>query len=350
MAKAVQLPSGKWRCQVFLGTDSNGKMIRRSFTAKTKKEAEEMAKKCEVTDKKNIRLDDADMTVEDAARRFIAKKKKELEKGKMSPTTVNLYDSYLRNLLPGISRYPVRKITDKVINDWISDLEEDHSPKTVKNAWSFVRSSLWDVLPHSTIIDWNIQLPAQVRKKVSVPTEADLRKLLKYLKVTDYDLYLAVILAAFGTMRRSELAALTADDVHGNVITVDKALVRSLEGDWVIKGTKTEMSTRDVVMPAFVVNALPTEGKIININPSQITCRFVRTLEKINMPHFRFHDLRHYSASIMHALGATNEIIKARGGWTTDQTINEHYRGNMTEYEAAFTKKLNNHFSKKFVI
>ena len=65
---------------------------------------------------------------------------------------------------------------------------------------------------------------------------------------------------------------------------------------------------------------------------------------------FRFHDLRHYSASIMHALGASNEIIMHRGGWSNDQTLNEHYRGNMSEYDAAFTEKLNKHFSKKFVI
>ena len=37
MAKAKKLPSGKWRVQVFLGKDADGKQIRRSITAPTKK-------------------------------------------------------------------------------------------------------------------------------------------------------------------------------------------------------------------------------------------------------------------------------------------------------------------------
>lgn len=43
MAKAKKLPSGKWRVQVFLGKDADGKQIRRSITAPTKKEAEQKA-------------------------------------------------------------------------------------------------------------------------------------------------------------------------------------------------------------------------------------------------------------------------------------------------------------------
>ena len=350
MAKAEKLPSGKWRCRVFLGRDANGKMIRRSFTASSKKEAEEKAKRCEIQDKKGTRLDDADMTVLNAVDRYISKKTAEMEKGKISPTTLTAYDSYRRNLMDDIGAFPVRKITDRILNEWISDLEENHSAKTIKNAWSLVRSSLMEVLPRSTVIDWRIDLPGMSKKKVTVPKESDLKKLLQYLKGTDYDLYLACLLSAFGTMRRSELCALTADDVHGNVISVNKALVRDSEGNWILKTTKTEMSVRDIVMPDFVINALPTEGNLININPSRISDRFFKVMTKLEIEKFRFHDLRHYSASIMHALGASNEIIMHRGGWSNDQTLNAHYRGNMSEYDAKFTEKLNDHFSEKFVI
>ena len=350
MAKATKLPSGKWICTAFIGRDKNGKKIRKSFTAKTKKEAEDMAKRCEVKEKKSSCLDDADMTVFDAVDRYISKKTAEAERGKISPTTLTAYGSYRKNLIDGIGDYPVRKITDKVLNEWICDLEETHSPKSVKNAWSMVRSALMDVLPRSTVIDWRIELPVISKKKVNVPTEKDLHTLLQYLKNNDYDLYVACLLAAFGTMRRSEIGALTADDVHGNIISINKALVRDQQGNFVLKTTKTEMSTRDVVMPAFVINALPESGPLVNINPSRISDRFFKVLSRLDVKKFRFHDLRHYSASIMHALGASNEIIMHRGGWSNDQTLNEHYRGNMSEYDAAFTEKLNNHFSKKFVI
>lgn len=37
MPKAKKLPSGSWRCQVYLGKDGNGKNIYKSVTAGTKK-------------------------------------------------------------------------------------------------------------------------------------------------------------------------------------------------------------------------------------------------------------------------------------------------------------------------
>ncbi|MCR5108531.1 MAG: site-specific integrase, partial [Lachnospiraceae bacterium] len=84
--------------------------------------------------------------------------------------------------------------------------------------------------------------------------------------------------------------------------------------------------------------------------PAWITENFTNTLNKLDIPHFRFHDLRHYSASIMHALGASDECIMNRGGWATDHALKEHYRGNMSEYDTRFTKKLNKHFEKKFAV
>ncbi len=43
MANAKQMPSGNWRVQVFLGTDKNGKKIKKSITARTRWEAEKLA-------------------------------------------------------------------------------------------------------------------------------------------------------------------------------------------------------------------------------------------------------------------------------------------------------------------
>lgn len=46
---------------------------------------------------------------------------------------------------------------------------------------------------------------------------------------------IAVYLAAFGTLRRSEVCALTADDVNGNIISVNKVLVDKGANEWVLK-------------------------------------------------------------------------------------------------------------------
>lgn len=352
MANAKQLPSGKWRCTAFLGRDKDGKQIRRSFTAPTKREAETLAKECEAIEKSSMHIDSRDMTVYCAIDRYIAKKEKKTEKEDISPVTIVGYKSMRNNLYSDIGDIPVLKINDTIINEWIDTLFEDHSAKTCKNAWSLCRAALIEVLPRHVVIDWRVELPKISKAKVKVPLEKDILTLLKYFREKDYDMYLACLLSSFGTLRRSEICALTADDIDRDacIVSINKALVLKSGKEWALKGTKTEQSTREVVLPAFVINALPETGNIISINPSRVSDRFIKTLKKLDLRYFRFHDLRHYSASIMHELGASNEVIMKRGGWSNEYTLNQHYRGAMNEYDAAFTEKLNDHFEEKFAI
>lgn len=178
-----------------------------------------------------------------------------------------------------------------------------------------------------------------------MPTDDEIKALMDYLKEYDYDMYVACSLAAFGTMRRSEICALTADDVKGNIISVNKALVLSTDGEWITKTTKNISSTREIEMPDFVINLLPKEGKLVKINPSRVSDRFIKYLKRLDMRRFRFHDLRHYSASIMHAIGVPDVYIMERGGWSSDHTLKNIYRGSMDDFSRKFTDMTNEHFS-----
>ena len=60
---------------------------------------------------------------------------------------------------------------------------------------------------------------------------------------------------------------------------------------------------------------------------------------------FRFHDLRHYSASIMHAIGIPDQYIMARGGWKTDTVLKAVYRNVINDEQKKFTDKINSHFT-----
>lgn len=352
MAKATKQANGKWKCTVFLGRDKQGKQLRKVVYGATKKEAEENAHKCGLVEKKKLNgIDDRALTVFDAIDRYIIKKEAETEKGKMSPATLRSYKSMRDHVFTDIGDIPILRIDDTIINEWIDGLEEEHAPKYCKNCWSLCRASLIEVLPRSTVIDWRIELPKIIKTKVRVPGETDILTILQYYRVNDFDMYRACLLAAFGTLRRSEICALTADDIDRatNTVHIDKALVMNEAKEWVLKSTKTELSTRDVVLPAFVINALPESGMVFNKTPLALSDKFSRTVDKFGM-HFRFHDLRHYSASIMHELGASDVIIQHRGGWSNSETLNRHYKGAMPEYEAKFTEKLNTHFEKKFAI
>lgn len=62
------------------------------------------------------------------------------------------------------------------------------------------------------------------------------------------------------------------------------------------------------------------------------------------MRYFRLHDLRHYSASIMHATGVPDVYIMGRGGWSSDYTLKNIYRGSMDDYSKQYTNITNQHF------
>ena len=72
---------------------------------------------------------------------------------------------------------------------------------------------------------------------------------------------------------------------------------------------------------------------------------FGRLLKRINIPHFRFHDLRHYSASVQHAMGIPDAYIMERGGWGNDAVLKNVYRHTMEEQKKRMADKANAYFS-----
>ena len=70
MATAKKLPSGNWRVRLYIGENSNGKKLYKSFTARTKKEAEFLAAEYNLKRKGKPK----DLTIGDAIDGYIANK------------------------------------------------------------------------------------------------------------------------------------------------------------------------------------------------------------------------------------------------------------------------------------
>ena len=91
MPKAKRLPSGSWRVQVYAGKALDGKPIRESFTAPTKKEAEYMAAQWQL--QRSARPED--YTVAEAISAYI-----DAKSAILSPSTVQKYKSLARRPSP----------------------------------------------------------------------------------------------------------------------------------------------------------------------------------------------------------------------------------------------------------
>ena len=335
MATARKLPSGSYRCRVYVGK-KDGKNIYKSFTAPTKKEAELLALSYLNDIERENYQDSLSDTVGNIVSKYIRSKEKIL-----SQTTLRGYLSIQKNLMGEISNTKIKDLNSAITQVWIGNISIEHSPKTVKNAYGLLSAALDMFYPNKTL---KVQLPQKENKQLYVPTDTDIIQLISYFKEHDFDMYIACLLSAFGTLRRSELCALTADDIVGNSVIINKALIKNLNKEWVLKSTKTTESTRIVDLPQFVIDALPKDGPLVKIDPARVSDRFIKTQKKLNNRTFRFHDLRHYSASVMHAIGVPDVYIMERGGWKSDTTLKKIYRGKMDDYQRKFTDHTNRHF------
>ncbi|MGO5051467.1 site-specific integrase [Lachnospiraceae bacterium LCP25S3_G4] len=340
MAKAKKLPSGQWRTLVYSHTeksiDKDGKTkdkrIYESFTADTKKESEYLAAEFSLN---KSRLEKYDFTVKEAMLKYV-----ESKKDVISPTTIRGYNTLIKNAFNEIDGTKTKKLTQEDVQIWVNNYSKNHSPKTVNNAHGFLSSVLSIYEPKLKL---RTKLPMAVRPALYTPSDSDIKTLLKYVSGTELEK--AILLASFGAMRRGEICALTDKDINGNIIKINKSMVRNNNGGFIIKSPKTLSSFREVDMPEFVIDKFKdTKGRLVNMHPEDISKVFGSILKSAGLPHFRFHDLRHYSASIMHAIGIPDQYIMARGGWKTDRVLKQVYRNVIEEENKKFNQKINSHF------
>ena len=313
---ARKLKSGRWNARAYIGKDESGKSVFRSFTADTKVEAERLAVL-------NSFKYQRDMRVGEMVDTFI-----ESRKAVLSPSTYRsykcAYDTHIKSDAFGM--IPISSVDSVKVQRWVNGLTRRRTPKTVKNIYGLFAASLNYFYPDVRI---QVKLPQSVQPKLHTPTTKEVEAVIELARQRDPELHKAALLGSIGMMRRGEIAALTADDCDfaRNTISITKSLARTAENEWVIKPPKTNASNRVVVMPKFVMDVLPREGKIVALTPAKITEHFHTIVKRAGVPMFRFHDLRHYAASIAasSSIGASTESIKARGGWSTDSVMKRVY-------------------------
>lgn len=221
----------------------------------------------------------------------------------------------------------IDNIDQVAINKLINELSVDKSPKTIKNTHGFVSSVLKTYRPGMAI---NTTLPQRRKTEPYIPSVDEVKLMLQHLKGTEYEI--PFILGCYG-MRRSEICALTVDDIEGTTIHITKALVQDQQNKWVIKSTKTTESTRDIIIPAETADKIRAQGYVYKGFPNNIS-RYMSNLEReLGIEHFSMHKLRHYFASRMSALGVPEADILRMGGWTSDDVMKTVYRHSMIDKE-----------------
>lgn len=123
-------------------------------------------------------------------------------------------------------------------------------------------------------------------------------------------------------------------------------MVRTPNYEWIVKEPKSYAGDRYISYPDFIAEKWKgLNGRIILLTPDNVSNRFTRLLKSNGLPHFRFHDLRHYSASIQHALGIPDTYIMERGGWSNDSVLKAVYRHTMAGQAQEMNRIANDYFT-----
>lgn len=336
MATAKRLPSGSYRCRVYTYTDSKGKKHYESFTAPTKAQAEQLAAQfSNSADKKRA----SDITVSEALNDYLNSNNSTL-----SPSTIGGYMSDAKRLEP-IGHVKIRKLTSKIIQDFISELNDRGlAPKTVSNTYSLLRSSLTFAGANA---DFSVRLPKSKKERTRAPESEQIEAL--YINAS-HKLKIAIALAARHSLRRGEISALKFGDIEGNTIYVHADMVRDRRKKcWVYKEIpKTETSNRLVYLSKTELELIGTgnpDDYILGLVPGSIGTNFHNLKHKLGLGDIRFHDLRVYFASISAAMGIPEIYTSHHGGWKEgSKVLHEHYQKPIASFDEGYANKLNDYF------
>ena len=323
--KAERLKSGNYRIKRWNGKNAVKKWD--SITVKTKEEAERIISLLD--------MDAAAMTVEEACEGFLTLRKEEL-----SPSTLRGYEGTFRKyIVPDkIGAVKLVKLTTPMLQKWVNGMNV--SKKSKKNNLGFLLAALRFFEVDKV---FRVRISDSEKKEMYTPTVEEVNQV---MDAADDELHLAICLGCLG-LRRGELCALTVDDVDREQmrLKITKALVKTSEGEWIVKSPKTTESNRSVKFSPDLLSLLPNEGRLINCSPDCITNRFAKLVKKLGLPHFRFHDLRSFSASVDLNIGASRMTVKKTHGWKTDRMLQDHYERSMADQKAKDEEKILSFYS-----
>lgn len=324
-----KLPSGNWNVVVMV----EGRRI--SITEPTEKKALAAAAAVKAGAKREKQIS---LTVGSAIDRYIESKDSVL-----SPATVAGYRRIRANAFQELMPIQLSSLTQEQVQRAVNTMAKTKSSKSVRNAHGLLSATLATYRPDFTL---HTTLPQKQKAEISIPTPEHIQVILSGCSGTRMELpiYLAVWLG----LRASEIRGLTWDCISGDTLHVKQAIVEGEHGP-AVKGTKTTAGDRRLHLPPQLLEIIQRQPKtdeyLVHLSGQAMYKAFSRLCEKLGLPHYRFHDLRHANASIMLALGIPNRYAQERMGHATDNMLKAVYQHTMEHKRTEVDTAVDTYFS-----
>jgi integrase len=383
--KITKRGPGKYLLTISVGYNAKGKQVIRSkiVMASSDLEARRAYAKFE-TDvlgsqklyaNSNCRLEDfADIWLRDYCDKYL------------SPSTALSYRNQLKlRINPELGHKRLNKIMPMDIIRFVNHLQDTRhrfdgkdkplSDEVISYTFHVLTSMLHDAVEWQ-MIDFNpcdnVPRPKVRHRKVILPTEKEVDKILEALTKVPLKFRTLVFLAIATGLRRGEILGLQWSDID-----LDKGLLRVertvqvIDKQPVIKGPKTNGSQRTIVLPASIIKLLKEykteqrkrKKKLLNqwldqgwifttwngryMSPSTPSKWFHDFLVDHKLAHMSFHALRHLSATILISEGVPLKNVSSRLGHADIRTTANIYSDALQSVDRAASNMMEQYLSKQ---
>lgn len=359
MGSIFQDKSGRWRGVVNLPKGQDGGRKQKVFygdpsqtPGQQKKELQVKITDLEYEINNNLYLNETN----DTMAQYLKKWLKVYADENLEETTRELYEMYAKvHINPFFENYKIKDIKpiqiQEFYNEKMKDIELDNgkikkglSKNTIGKLHCFLNRAFDDAI-NNRIIKYNpcqgVKKPKKKKYNPVICDEKNFDTLLGGTKDTLDEVL--ILLAGICGFRRGEIFGLRFIDIDiiNFRITIFQTKVR-FNGKWIIKSPKNETSSRTISVPEFVTNAIGvylTSLKVVpelifsEFQPDAYSKHFRKLLKTYNLPHMRFHDLRHFNAIIMMKYGVPDKVASERLGHSKVQTTREIYQHVLTDMD-----------------
>jgi integrase len=279
-------------------------------------------------------------------------------KGKLAEYTINAYENYIDKHISkdGLGNILLLKLMPMHIESFYNnEREKGFSEKTILQEHHILHRA-FKFAVRNNLLSKNIcdlvDAPSSDDFLIKIYDEDKFNKLLYYVAGTKDEL--PILLAGMCGLRRSEVFGLNWLDVNidtGNISVNKVAVYSKKEKAWILKDKpKNKSSKRTFAIPSEILPIFKQrkgiglvccndDGSIVS--GGTYSHRFAWLLKKLDLPHIRFHDLRHFNATMMLKYGVSDKEAAGRLGHATPNTLRTTYQHILDSMKTDGANKLN---------